>query len=198
VNDEIRKAEIHRKTTETEILLQLELDGTGSYQIDTEMPFLGHMLALFSMHSLCNLKVWARGDTEVDDHHTVEDIGLCFGLALKQAIGEKKGLRRYGSATIPMDEALARAVVDLSGRPYLSYHVPVPGERVGNFATELVEEFFRAVVNSAGITLHIDLIRGSNSHHILEAVFKAFARALKEAVEIEPRVEGVWSTKGKL
>lgn len=198
MNDEIRKAEIHRKTTETEILLQLELDGTGSYQIDTEMPFLGHMLALFSMHSLCNLKVWARGDTEVDDHHTVEDIGLCFGLALKQAIGEKKGLRRYGSATIPMDEALARAVVDLSGRPYLSYHVPVPGERVGNFATELVEEFFRAVVNSAGITLHIDLIRGSNSHHILEAVFKAFARALKEAVEIEPRVEGVWSTKGKL
>ncbi len=198
MNDEIRKAEIHRKTTETEILLQLELDGTGSYQIDTEMPFLGHMLALFSMHSLCNLKVWARGDTEVDDHHTVEDIGLCFGLALKQAIGEKKGLCRYGSATIPMDEALARVVIDLSGRPYLSYNVPVPGERVGSFATELVEEFFRAVVNSAGITLHIDLIRGSNSHHILEAVFKAFARALKEAIEYEPRVEGVWSTKGKL
>jgi len=198
VSDEIRSAEIHRKTTETEILLRMELDGTGSYQIDTEMPFLGHMLALFSMHSLCNLKVWARGDTEVDDHHTVEDIGLCFGLALKQAIGDKKGLRRYGSATIPMDEALARVVVDLSGRPYLSYHVPVPGERVGTFATELVEEFFRAVVNSAGITLHIDLIRGSNSHHILEAVFKAFARALKEAIEYEPRVEGVWSTKGKL
>ncbi|HHV77436.1 MAG TPA: imidazoleglycerol-phosphate dehydratase HisB [Syntrophothermus lipocalidus] len=194
----MRSAEIHRKTTETEILLRMELDGTGSYQIDTEMPFLGHMLALFSMHSLCNLKVWARGDTEVDDHHTVEDIGLCFGLALKQAIGDKKGLRRYGSATIPMDEALARVVVDLSGRPYLSYHVPVPGERVGTFATELVEEFFRAVVNSAGITLHIDLIRGSNSHHILEAVFKAFARALKEAIEYEPRVEGVWSTKGKL
>jgi len=198
VSDEIRSAEIHRKTTETEILLRMELDGTGSYQIDTEMPFLGHMLALFSMHSLCNLKVWARGDTEVDDHHTVEDIGLCFGLALKQAIGDKKGLRRYGSATIPMDEALARVVVDLSGRSYLSYHVPVPGERVGTFATELVEEFFRAVVNSAGITLHIDLIRGSNSHHILEAVFKAFARALKEAIEYEPRVEGVWSTKGKL
>ncbi|ADI01397.1 imidazoleglycerol-phosphate dehydratase HisB [Syntrophothermus lipocalidus] len=198
MSDEIRSAEIHRKTTETEILLRMELDGTGSYQIDTEMPFLGHMLALFSMHSLCNLKVWARGDTEVDDHHTVEDIGLCFGLALKQAIGDKKGLRRYGSATIPMDEALARVVVDLSGRPYLSYHVPVPGERVGTFATELVEEFFRAVVNSAGITLHIDLIRGSNSHHILEAVFKAFARALKEAIEYEPRVEGVWSTKGKL
>ncbi|NSW82910.1 MAG: imidazoleglycerol-phosphate dehydratase HisB [Syntrophothermus sp.] len=194
----MRSAEIHRKTTETEILLRMELDGTGSYQIDTEMPFLGHMLALFSMHSLCNLKVWARGDTEVDDHHTVEDIGLCFGLALKQAIGDKKGLRRYGSATIPMDEALARVVVDLSGRSYLSYHVPVPGERVGTFATELVEEFFRAVVNSAGITLHIDLIRGSNSHHILEAVFKAFARALKEAIEYEPRVEGVWSTKGKL
>lgn len=127
MSDEIRSAEIHRKTTETEILLRMELDGTGSYQIDTEMPFLGHMLALFSMHSLCNLKVWARGDTEVDDHHTVEDIGLCFGLALKQAIGDKKGLRRYGSATIPMDEALARVVVDLSGRPYLSYHVPVPG-----------------------------------------------------------------------
>ncbi|WP_287192594.1 imidazoleglycerol-phosphate dehydratase HisB [Syntrophothermus sp.] len=198
MSDEIRSAEIHRKTTETEILLRMELDGTGSYQIDTEMPFLGHMLALFSMHSLCNLKVWARGDTEVDDHHTVEDIGLCFGLALKQAIGDKKGLRRYGSATIPMDEALARVVVDLSGRSYLSYHVPVPGERVGTFATELVEEFFRAVVNSAGITLHIDLIRGSNSHHILEAVFKAFARALKEAIEYEPRVEGVWSTKGKL
>lgn len=196
--NEIRNAEIHRKTNETEILLQLELDGTGDYQIDTEMPFLGHMLALFAMHSLSNLKVWARGDTEVDDHHTVEDIGLCFGLALKQALGEKKGLRRYGYATIPMDEALARAVVDLSGRPLLAYNVPVPCERVGTFATELIEEFFRAVVNSAGITLHIDLIRGTNSHHILEAVFKAFAKALKEAVQNEPRIEGVWSTKGRL
>lgn len=198
MSDEIRSAEIHRKTAETEILLQLELDGTGSYQIDTEMPFLGHMLALFAMHSLSNLKVWARGDTEVDNHHTVEDIGLCFGLALKQAIGDKKGVRRYGCATVPMDEALARVVVDLSGRPYLSYSVSVPCERVGNFPAELVEEFFRAVVNSAGITLHIDLLRGANSHHILEAVFKAFARAVKDAVEYEPRVEGVWSTKGKL
>jgi len=198
MSDELRSAEIHRKTNETEILLQLELDGTGNYQIDIEMPFLGHMLALFATHSLCNFKVWARGDTEVDDHHTVEDIGVCFGLALQQALGDKRGISRYGYATVPMDEALARVVVDLSGRPYLSYSVPVPSERVGSFATELVEEFFRAVVNNAGITVHIDLIRGSNSHHILEAVFKAFARALKEAVSYEPRIEGVWSTKGKL
>lgn len=192
---EIRNAEIHRKTNETEILLQLELDGTGSYQIDTEMQFIGHLLSLFSMHSLTNLKVWARGD---DEHHIVEDIAICLGRAIRECVGEKKSLRRYGCQTIPMDEALARVAIDMSGRPFLYFDVPVPAERVADFSTELVEEFFRALVNSAGMTVHIDLLRGSNSHHVIESVFKAFARALREAVDYEPRIEGVWSTKGGL
>lgn len=198
MSDDIRSAEIHRKTNETEILLQLELDGTGVYQIDIEVPFLGHMLSLLAMHSLTNVKVWARGDTEVDFHHTVEDLGLSLGAALQEALGEKKGLNRYGCAMVPMDEALVRVVVDLSGRPCLMYNVPIPVEMIGTFPAELVEEFFQAVANSAAMTLHIDLIRGSNSHHIVEAVFKAFARALKQAIETEPRIEDVWSTKGRL
>lgn len=198
VAEDLRTAEVHRKTLETEIFLHLELDGTGSYQIDTELPFLGHMLALFATHGLFNIKLWARGDSQVDDHHTVEDIGICLGQAIKEALGEKRGINRYGKAIIPMDEALAQVVVDLSGRPYLDFNVKLPTERIGALASELIEEFFRALVNHAGITLHVDMIKGKNSHHMVEAVFKAFARALREACSIEPRLEGAWSTKGKL
>ncbi|MGR6835306.1 imidazoleglycerol-phosphate dehydratase HisB [Syntrophomonas erecta] len=193
-----RTAEIQRKTLETEVLLQLDLDGTGSHQIDIEIPFLGHMLTLFSVHSLCNLKVTARGDIDVDDHHSVEDIGICFGQALKKALKGKQGITRYGTATIPMDEALVRVVLDISGRPYLVYNTNLQKEHIGNFAVENVKEFFQAIVGAAGMNIHIDVIRGSNTHHIIEAIFKAFARALKMAIEIEPRVQGVWSSKGNL
>ena len=193
-----RVGEIHRKTGETEILVQVELDGTGKHQIDTPIPFLSHMLTLLSVHSLCNLKVTAQGDVKVDDHHTVEDIGICLGEALKMALQDKRGINRYGEAIVPMDEALARVVIDLSGRSYLVYNVKLDRERVGDLATENVQEFFQALANSAGMNLHIDLLRGDNAHHIIEAIFKAFARALKMAVAIEPRVEGIWSSKGKL
>ena len=198
MKENVRKAEIQRKTEETEVLVQLALDGTGQYQIDTEVPFLSHMLTLFAVHSLCDLKVTARGDIEVDDHHTVEDIGICLGQALKAALGEKRGISRYGDAIIPMDEALVRVVVDLSGRPYLVFEAEFTQEKIGNFSTENVREFFQAIVNSAGINLHIDMIRGGNSHHTAEAIFKAFARALKKAVADEPGVDGVWSSKGNL
>lgn len=195
---EVRSAEVHRKTNETEIFLNLELDGTGSHQIDIEVPFLSHMLSLFAIHSLCNLKVWARGDFQIDDHHTVEDIGICLGQAIKECLGDKKGIKRYGSAIVPMDEALAQVVIDLSGRSYLDFNVTMPTEVVGSFSTELVEEFFRAVVNNSDVTVHIDLLKGKNTHHIIESVFKCFARALGEAATFEPRVEGVWSSKGRL
>lgn len=193
-----RTAEVIRKTSETEILLQLELDGTGKHQIDTEIPFFSHMLTLFAVHSLCNLKIAARGDLDVDDHHSVEDIGICLGQAIKEAIGSKQGVARYGEATVPMDEALVRVVLDLSGRSCLVYNVNLNRAEIGLFATENVAEFFRAVSNHAGMNIHVDLIRGSNSHHIIEAVFKAFARAFKAAIAREPRIEGVWSSKGKL
>lgn len=193
-----RIAEIRRKTRETEVFVELNLDGTGQHQIDTEITFLSHMLTLFAVHSLCDLKLAARGDMEVDDHHTVEDIGICLGECIAVAMADKKGITRYGEATIPMDEALARVVVDISNRPYLVYNVAIPTEKLGVLSTENVKEFFRALANHAGITLHIDLIRGENSHHIIEAVFKAFARAFKAAVSIESKIEGVWSSKGQL
>lgn len=193
-----RNAEIQRKTKETEVLLQIELDGTGVHQIDTEIPFLSHMLTLFSVHSLCDLKVTARGDIEVDDHHSVEDIGICLGEALRMAMHEKRGIQRYGEATIPMDEALVRVVLDLSGRAHLVYEVELPREKIGGLSTENVKEFFQAVAGNTGMNLHIDLIRGSNCHHIIEAIFKAFARAIKEAIAFEPRMEGIWSSKGNL
>jgi len=193
-----RSAEIKRKTRETEIFMELDLDGTGQHLIDTEITFLSHMLTLFSVHSLCDLKLAARGDMDVDDHHTVEDIGICLGSCIREALGEKKGIMRYGEATIPMDEALARVVIDISNRPYLVYNVTIPGQKLGVLSTENVQEFFRAVANHAGITVHIDLLRGENSHHIIEAVFKAFARAFKAAVSCEPKIEGVWSSKGQL
>lgn len=196
--DQQRCGEVQRRTKETEVLLQLELDGTGKYQIDTGIPFLNHMLTLLSVHSLCDLMVTARGDLEVDDHHSVEDIGICFGEALRMALGDKQGIRRYGEASVPMDESLARVVLDLSGRSCLVYEVPLERDLVGSLAVENIKEFFQAVANHAGMNLHIDLLRGENTHHKIEAVFKAFARALKLAVEIEPRLEGVWSSKGKL
>ncbi len=193
-----RIGEIARKTGETEVLVQIELDGTGVYQIDTEIPFLSHMLTLLSVHSLCNLKVIARGDLKVDDHHSTEDIGISLGQALQLALGDKKGIKRYGEATIPMDEALVRVVLDLSGRSHLIYNADIQREMIGNLATENIKEFFQAVANNAGMNIHIDLLRGDNSHHCIEAIFKAFARALKIALEYEPRVEGIWSSKGNL
>lgn len=198
MNENSRSAVIQRKTGETEVLVQISLDGTGSYQIDTEVPFLSHMLTLFAVHSLCDLKVTARGDIEVDDHHTVEDIGICLGQAIKAALGDKRSINRYGDSIIPMDEALVRCVMDLSSRPYLVYEVDITQPVMGNFSTQNIREFFQAIVNNAGINLHIDMIRGVNSHHIAEAVFKAFARALKEAVSLEPRLDGIWSSKGHL
>jgi len=198
MGDMQRRAEIQRKTAETAIALKLELDGTGRAEIDTGIPFFDHMLTLFAVHSLCDLEITARGDLEVDDHHTVEDVGISFGQAIREAAGDKKGICRYGEATVPMDEALARVVLDLSGRAYLSYAVSIPSERLGDMATENVKEFFRAVANQSGMNIHIDCLRGDNSHHIVEAIFKAFARAFKAAVSIEPRVKDVWSSKGKL
>ncbi len=194
----MRMGEVLRKTGETEILLQIELDGTGANQIDTEIPFLNHMLTLLAVHSLCNLKVAARGDLEVDDHHSVEDIGICLGEALKTAIGDKRGINRYGEATVPMDEALARVVLDFSGRACLVYNAGIARDKIGKMSTENVKEFFQALANNAGMNIHIDLIRGENTHHCVEAIFKAFARALKKAVELEPRIEGIWSSKGNL
>lgn len=198
MNDIRRVGEVKRKTRETEIFVELDLDGSGLHQIDTEITFLGHMLTLFSVHSLCNLKIAARGDMEVDDHHTVEDIGICLGEAIKLAVGEKKGINRYGEATIPMDEALARVVIDLSNRPFLVYDVNIPVEKLGVLTTENIKEFFRALASQAGMTVHIDLLKGENSHHIIEAVFKAFARAFRQAISIESNIDGVWSSKGKL
>ncbi len=198
MEEERRIGEIKRTTRETEVFVELDLDGSGQHQIDLEIAFLSHMLTSFAVHSLCNLKLAARGDLEVDDHHTVEDLGICMGEAIKMALGEKKGINRYGEAIVPMDEALVRVVIDLSNRPYLIYNVKVPVEKLGALSTENVKEFFQALVNHAGITVHIDLIRGENSHHIIEAVFKAFARAFRAAVTIEPQVLGVWSSKGKL
>lgn len=193
-----RSAEVQRKTAETEILLQIELDGTGRHQIDTEIPFLSHMLTLLAVHSLCDLQVTARGDVDVDDHHTVEDIGICLGQAIKGALGEKRGINRYGEATIPMDEALVRVALDLSGRAYMVYNAELNREMIGSFAAENVREFFQSLSAAAGMNLHIDVIRGTNTHHIVEAIFKAFARAFRSAIAIEPRVEGAWSSKGNL
>jgi len=196
--DKVRSSQIVRQTAETEISVHLAVDGSGKYQIETPVPFLHHMLTLFAGHSRCDLQVSAAGDTHVDDHHTVEDIGICLGQAIKEALGGKQGINRYGQALIPMDEALARVVIDLSGRSFMQYTVDIPSTQLGNLSSENVKEFFQAIANQAGMTIHIDLLRGENSHHIVEAVFKAFARAFKEAVAIAPGVEGVWSSKGKL
>lgn len=195
----MRNAEIIRKTSETDIRLFLELDGAGNSETETGVGFLDHMLCLFSKHSLFDLSVSCKGDTEVDFHHSVEDIGIALGSAFKKAIGDKAGIKRYGSIILPMDEALILCAVDISGRGELRFNVPVPAQKVGNFDTELCEEFFRAFTREAEITLHLRELDGSNSHHIIEGVFKAFARALGEAAGIDPRLAGeVPSTKGVL
>lgn len=194
-----RKASLPRKTKETDIKVDLKIDGKGDYDIKTGMPFLDHMLSLFSRHGLFDLRLRAKGDTEVDYHHTVEDIGIVLGDAIKKALGDKKGIRRYGEATVPMDETLASVSIDISGRSYLIYNVKLPKKsKLKEFDPDLVEDFFRSIVNHSGITLHINLIYGRDTHHILEAVFKAFGRALDQATKIDPRIKGIPSTKGKL
>ncbi len=193
-----RNATIDRQTKETQIHLVLELDGKGEAQIQTPVPFLDHMLDAVARHGFFNLKVQAEGDIEIDAHHTVEDLGICLGEAFKKALGDKQGIRRFGRGTMPMHEALASVIIDFSGRPFLVYNVDMPKAQVGNFDTELVEEFFVAFCNHAGANVHVNLAYGDNLHHIIEGVFKAFGRALDEATSLDPRVEGVLSTKGKL
>ena len=187
-----------RNTRETSISIEVNLDGTGQYTVDTPVPFLSHMLELFSRHSLVDLNVKATGDTEVDAHHSVEDIGLVLGSALNEALGERRGIRRYGSFYVPMDEALARVSLDLSGRPCLAYRLTSPAVEVGGFHSRLFREFFQAFANRGGVTLHIDLLAGEEVHHAFEAVFKAFGRALDQATQLDPRSTGVLSTKGML
>jgi imidazoleglycerol-phosphate dehydratase len=193
-----RVARIERRTRETEILLQLNVDGRGEMAIDTTIPFFNHMLEAAGKHGLLDLRVSARGDTEVDLHHTVEDVGICLGKAFHEALGDKRGIVRFGTAYVPMDEALASVHVDVSGRPYLSYNVPFTKTRVGNFDLDLLKDFFRAFAMNAMLNLHVNLHYGENLHHIAEALFKAFGRALAEASRLNPRIEGVLSTKGAL
>ena len=193
-----RSAEVERKTKETDIKLTLNLDGGGISSNDTGVPFLDHMFELMAVHGFMDLTVRAKGDTEVDFHHTVEDLGICMGKAIDQALGERKGIKRYGQAMVPMDEALANVVIDLSNRPYLSYKVPLKGSLTGKFDVDILKEFFRALVNHAGITLHIELLSCSDAHHVAEAIFKAFARALDQASQREERLDDVPSTKGLL
>jgi len=194
----IRAAKILRKTKETDIRVELCLDGTGKNRITTPVPFLDHMLTLMAAHGLLDLTIQARGDTEVDFHHTVEDIGICLGKAIQEAVGDKKALYRYGSAFTPMDESLAEVHVDLSGRPSLVYHLPFSRRKIGKFDTELIQEFFQALVNHGGMTLHARVAYGKNGHHMVEALFKALGRALRQAFTLDPRRRGIPSTKGKL
>jgi imidazoleglycerol-phosphate dehydratase len=193
-----RSASIERVTKETKIRLTLEIDGKGEGKICTSVPFLDHMLDLFARHGFFDLCVEATGDIDIDFHHTVEDIGIVLGQAFREALGEKKGIRRYGNAVVPMDETLASAALDLSGRPYLVYNVRLPKVKIGEFDVELAREFFQAFANNCGANLHVNVMYGENVHHIIEACFKAFARAMDTATQVDPRVEGVMSTKGKL
>lgn len=194
-----REATIERTTKETRITTRLSIDGSGESKIDTGIPFFDHMLTLFARHGLFDLDLQAKGDIEVDFHHTVEDAGITLGQALTKALGDKAGISRYGSAYVPMDEALARAVIDLSGRPYLAYEPPDAIEAIGGkFSFQLVEEFLRAFSVHGGMNLHVDILAGRDAHHMAEAVFKALARALDQATRLDPRVQGVPSTKGVL
>jgi imidazoleglycerol-phosphate dehydratase len=193
-----RTGTVERKTKETEIVVAVDLEGSGKADIETGMPFFDHMLDSFSRHGLFDIKLQARGDLEVDYHHTVEDVGLALGEAFKKALGDKQGIRRFGEASCPLDETLAKVVLDLSGRPYLSYNVKIRPGRVGSFDTDLPHEFYAAVTNQLGMNLHIDVIRGENPHHIIEACFKAFARAMDMATGFDERIKGVLSTKGSL
>jgi len=194
----MRKAEVSRNTKETKIGVKLNLDGKGVAQVATGVPFLDHMLEQVARHGAFDLDISAKGDLHIDAHHTVEDIGITLGQAFAKAAGDKKGVRRYGHAYVPLDEALSRAVVDLSGRPGLEYHIEFTRARIGEFDVDLVHEFFQGFVNHAQVTLHLDSLKGTNAHHQAETAFKAFARALRMAVEADPRVKDVPSTKGKL
>ena len=195
----MRKARIERTTSETKIAVEIDLDGEGRYDCDTGVGFFDHMLEQLARHSLIDMKIRAEGDLHIDDHHTVEDTGIALGQALVTALGEKRGIRRYGSCLLPMDDALVRAALDLSARPYLVMNADLPTAKIGAFDTELVREFFQALATHGGITLHIDALHGINSHHIVEATFKAVARALREAVEPDPRkADAIPSTKGVL
>jgi len=187
---------VKRETAETSIEVSINLDGTGKSQVDTGIGFFDHMLALFSRHGLFDVNISAKGDLQVDAHHTVEDTGIVLGKAIAEALSDKKSITRYGDALVPMDEALALAVVDISGRPFLVYDVNISSPKTGDFDSELAKEFFRALAFNAGITLHLKLLYGTNTHHIIEAVFKAFARALAKAVRKDERIDGVMSTKG--
>ena len=195
----MRQGSIARNTTETSISVTLDLDGSGVYAIDTGIGFLDHMLEQLSRHSLINLEVKAKGDLHIDAHHTAEDIGITLGQAFSKAVGDKKGLRRYGHAYVPLDEALSRVVIDLSGRPGLEYNIEFTRARIGDFDVDLFREFFQGFINHAGVTLHIDNLRGINAHHQAETVFKAFGRALRMALEVDPRMgDAMPSTKGSL
>ncbi len=194
-----RQAQIERNTLETQIRVAVDLDGTGKAQLQTGVPFLDHMLDQVARHGLIDLEIAAAGDLHIDAHHTVEDVGIALGQALAKAVGDKTGVRRYGHAYVPLDEALSRVVVDLSGRPGLSYQVDFPRATIGSFDVDLFREFFQGLVNHAAVTLHIDCLRGDNAHHIAETCFKAFGRALRMAVEPDPRLAGILpSTKGVL
>jgi len=193
-----RSARVTRTTKETDITVALALDGTGKASVATGVPFLDHMLDSFARHGFFDLTVQARGDLAVDQHHTVEDVGLALGQALRDALGDKAGIRRFGEAACPLDEALVRVSVDLSGRPFFVYEVAIKRARVGTFDTELIHDFLLALTNQLGMNLHVDLVRGRNAHHIIEATFKALARAMDSATQIDPRVHGVLSTKGAL
>ena len=192
----MRTARVDRKTKETDIKIELNLDGEGKYSINTAIPFLDHMLSLMSKHGLFDLKIKAKGDIDIDDHHTVEDVGITRGKAVRQALGDMKGITRYGQAAVPMDEALAEVCLDISGRPYLIYKVEFPKRsKIKDFDPDLIEDFLQAFVSNSSITLHVQSHYGRNTHHIIEAIFKALGRALRQAVTIDPRVKGVPSTK---
>ncbi len=194
-----RDAEIERKTLETQVRVRLDLDGQGESELNTGLPFLDHMLDQIARHGMLDLEIQAQGDLQVDGHHTAEDVGITLGQAMARAVGDKKGIRRYGHAYVPLDEALSRVVIDFSGRPGLEFHAEFPREKIGEFDTELFFEFFQGFVNHAGVTLHIDNLRGRNAHHIAETIFKAFGRTLRMALEPDPRMAGILpSTKGAL
>jgi len=194
----VRTANIQRKTGETDISVELDLDGEGKYEVDTGIGFFDHMLSLMAKHGLLDLKVKAKGDTYVDSHHTVEDVGIVIGECIKKALLDKASINRYGTAFVPMDEALAQVSMDISGRPFLVFDAEFTTDKLGDFDTEMVEEFFRAVAFNSGITLHVRVLYGKNNHHMIEGMFKAFGRALCEAVSKNERIKGVMSTKGML
>ncbi|MBU0575176.1 MAG: imidazoleglycerol-phosphate dehydratase HisB [Proteobacteria bacterium] len=194
----MRKATIRRKTAETEVSVVIDLDGKGKGDINTSVSFLDHMLNLFARHGLTDLAIRSQGDIDVDDHHLVEDVGICLGQAVRKALGDRKGISRYGSSSVPMDESLCSVAMDLSGRPYLVWRAELGERRIGEFDPALLREFFKSFSDHSGITLHINLSYGTNGHHMAEAIFKAFARAFRDAIAIDGRIEGILSTKGSL